>query len=173
MRSLGRRQHGLSVVMAMYEENARRINSTLAAINPAAQPEIVPLGHMESMIRIGERLDQGAFVGVLADRTLGGEAVRRVNFLGAPAPFPLGPMRAAAIMRRPVIFMAGLYRGGNRYQLVFEPVADFSNVARADRDAQVCAAVDRYAGLLEKYCRLEPYDWFNFFDFWDDAHGLH
>jgi predicted LPLAT superfamily acyltransferase len=82
-------------------------------------------------------------------------------------------MRAAAIMRRPVIFMAGLYRGGNRYQLVFEPVADFSHVARADRDAQVGAAVERYAALLEKYCRLEPYDWFNFFDFWDDARAPH
>ncbi len=171
LRSLGRRQAGLSVVMAMYEDNARRINSILSAINPSARPEIVPLGHIDSMIRIGERLDQGAFVGVLADRTLGEEAVRRVQFLGAPASFPLGPMRAAAIMRRPVIFMAGLYRGGNRYHLVLEPVADFSNVSRADRDAAVNAAVDRYAAVLEKYCRLEPYDWFNFFDFWDDAHA--
>lgn len=152
--------------MAMYEDNTRRINATLAAINPAAAPEIVPLGRMESMIRIGERLDAGAFVGVLADRTLGAEAVHPVGFLGAPAGFPLGPMRAAAILRRQVIFMAGLYLGGNRYQLVFEPVADFSDVERVDRNARVVAAVERYALLLEKYCRRAPYDWFNFFDFW-------
>ena len=168
MRSLGRKQRGIEVVMAMYEENARRINATLSAINPLAKPEIVPLGRIESMIRIGERLDQGAFVGVLGDRTLGNEAVRDVEFLGQPAPFPVGPMRAAAIMRRPVIFMAGLYRGGNRYHLVFEPVADFSDVPRSARDARVNDAVDRYAQLLEKYCRSDPYDWFNFFDFWKE-----
>lgn len=169
MRSLGRQRGGLDVVMAMYEDNARRINAILAAINPRAKAEIVPLGRMESMIRIGERLDQGAFVGVLSDRTLGDEQVRRVEFLGAPAPFPLGPMRAAAIMRRPVIFMAGLYRGGNRYHLVFEPVADFTNVARGSRDAEVNDAVERYAQLLQKHCRNDPYDWFNFFDFWKEA----
>ncbi|MBS0612918.1 MAG: acyl-CoA synthetase [Proteobacteria bacterium] len=167
MRSLGRRRAGLSVVMAMYEDNARRINAVLASINPASPPEIVPLGQMSSMIRIGERLDQGAFVGVLADRTLGKEPVLRLPFLGEQADFPLGPMRAAALLRRPVMFMTGLYRGGNRYHLVFEPVADFSAVNRAERDAQVQAAVTRYATLLEKYCRLDPYDWFNFFDFWD------
>jgi len=167
LRSLGRRRTGLSVVMAMYEDNARRINAALASINPASPPEIVPLGQMSSMIRIGERLDQGAFVGVLADRTLGDEPVRRLPFLGKEADFPLGPMRAAALLRRPVIFMTGLHRGGNRYHLVFEPVADFSNVTRAERDAQVQTAVARYAALLEKYCRLDPYDWFNFFDFWD------
>src|ERR1700676_1828558 len=33
MHSLGRRQRGLKVTMAMYEENARKINDTLAAIN--------------------------------------------------------------------------------------------------------------------------------------------
>jgi predicted LPLAT superfamily acyltransferase len=65
--------------------------------------------------------------------------------------------------------MAGLYRGGNRYHLVFEPVADFTDVTRASRDAEVNKAVERYAQLLEKHCRSDPYDWFNFFDFWKEA----
>ncbi len=34
MHSLGRRQDGLRVAMAMYEENARKISGILAAINP-------------------------------------------------------------------------------------------------------------------------------------------
>ena len=24
----------------------------------------------------------------------------------------------------------------------------------------------RYTALMEKYCRVSPYNWFNFFDFW-------
>ena len=87
-------------------------------------------------------------------------------FLGQPAPFPVGPWRMAAMLRRPVFFMTGLYLGGNRYQLHFEPLADFSQTPRADRDAAIRAAMQHYADRLTHYCRLAPYNWFNFFDFW-------
>jgi predicted LPLAT superfamily acyltransferase len=80
-------------------------------------------------------------------------------------------MRAAAIMRRPVIFMIGLYRGGNRYHVAFETLADFSGVEPRQRDAAVRVAIERYAGLLEKYVRSDPYNWFNFFDFWRGGDG--
>ena len=82
MHSLGRRRHGLQVAMAMYEENARKINAILAAINPRVKSDIVSLGQIDSMLNIAERLDQGAFVGVLADRTLGEEPVQAVTLLG-------------------------------------------------------------------------------------------
>ncbi len=164
--SMGRRQPGLQVSMAMYEDNARKINAILAAINPRAKPDIISLGHINAMLRIAERLDRGAFVGMLGDRTLGDEPVHEVMILGERAYLPTGPMRAAAILRRSVIFMLGLYRGGNRYHVVFEPIADFSAVTAKSRDAAVRAAVERYAALLDKYCRSDPYNWFNFFDFW-------
>jgi predicted LPLAT superfamily acyltransferase len=124
------------------------------------------LGHIDAMLRLAERLDRGAFVGILGDRTLGEEPVHEVTILGERAYLPTGPMRAAAILRRSVIFMAGLYRGGNHYHVVFEPVADFSAVTPKSRDAAVGAAVERYAALLDQYCRSDPYNWFNFFDFW-------
>ncbi|MGA2841679.1 MAG: acyl-CoA synthetase [Steroidobacteraceae bacterium] len=164
--SIGRRQPGLLVSMAMYEDNARKINAILAAINPKAKPDIISLGHIDAMLRIAERLELGAFVGMLGDRTLGDEPMHEVTILGERAYLPTGPMRAAALLRRSVIFMVGLYRGGNRYHVVFAPVADFSAVTPKSRDAAVREAVERYAALLDRYCRCEPYNWFNFFDFW-------
>ena len=169
IRAIGQREPGLRVAMAMYEENARRLNSMLAAINPAARPAVIPLGQMDAMLKIRDALDRGSFVGVLGDRTLGNEATQAVEFLGAPANFPLSALRAAALMRRPVIFMIGLYRGGNRYHIVFEKLADFSHVEARQRDIAVRAAVGQYARLLEKYIRSDPYNWFNFFDFWRAA----
>jgi predicted LPLAT superfamily acyltransferase len=164
--SIGRRQAGIQVSMAMYEDNARKINAILAAINPKAKPDIISLGHINAMLRIAEKLDRGAFVGMLGDRTLGDERVHEVTILGERAYLPTGPMRAAAILRRSVIFMVGLYCGGNHYHVVFEPIADFSAITPKSRDAAVRAAVERYAALLDKYCRSYPYNWFNFFDFW-------
>ena len=172
MRACGRHLGHRRVVMAMYEDNARRLNGVFAAIDPSATQDIVALGHAESMLELAEQLDQGALVGVLADRTLGSEPVIYVDFFGAPAPFPTGPMRMAAALRRRVIFMVGLYRGGNAYEIHFEPLADFTDfeaIPRAERDRRVEEAVTRYAKRLEHYASEAPSNWFNFHDFWKPA----
>jgi predicted LPLAT superfamily acyltransferase len=171
MHSLGRRRRGLQVAMAMYEENARKINATLAAINPHLVPDIVSLGRLDAMLNIAERLERGSFVGVLGDRTLGREPAQSVTLLGERAYLPTGPMRAAAILRCPVFFMAGLYRGKNNYHVVFARIADFSATPAAARDVAVRSAIDRYAAVLDQYCRSDPYNWFNFYDFWHPQSG--
>lgn len=165
-RAIGRQQPGLRVAMVMYEDNARKLNAALAAINPAAVQAIIPLGQIDSMLRVQASLDEGMVLGVLGDRTLGGEQTLRVPFLGADAEFPLGPMRLAAMLKRPVLFMSGLYLGGNRYAVHFERLADFSDLERPGRDAAIRTAVEAYAASLERHCRAAPYNWFNFFDFW-------
>ena len=166
LRAAGRGKAGLKIAMLMYEENARKINATLEAINPKATEDIIALGRMDSMLEARDKLDQGYLVGMLADRALGDDVTVDCDFLGAPAPFPLGPFRMAAMLRRPVFFMTGLYLGGNRYQIHFEPLADFSTTPRAGRDAAIAAAQQAYAARLSHFCRIAPYNWFNFFDFW-------
>ncbi|HUX74679.1 MAG TPA: hypothetical protein VMV25_12410 [Steroidobacteraceae bacterium] len=164
--ALARREPGLRAVMAMYEENAHKVKRIFSAINPAATPEIVALGRIDAMLQIAERLAAGCFVGILGDRTLGNEPVQAATLLGERAYLPTGPMRTAAILGSPVIFMAALYRGGNRYHVVFSPIADFAGVRGAARAPAVAAALARYAALLDACCRADPYNWFNFFDFW-------
>jgi len=166
IRALGRHHGGLRVAMAMYEENARKLNQMLSAINPAAQQDVVGLGQVDSMLRIHEHLEAGDLVGMLADRTLGGDAAQPVELLGGEADLPLGPFRMAAILRRPVVFMVGLHQDANRYDIHFEKLADFSGCERGERQLHIKQAMVRYTQLLEMHCRQSPYNWFNFFDFW-------
>jgi len=157
------------IFLAMYEENARRISSILGAINPANAPEIIPLGKLDSMLKIREHLEQGAFVGILADRSLAIDQCVSVPFMGRTAQLPTGPFRMAAMLRRPVVCMAGLYRGGNRYDVHFKQIADFSHVDAAGRHAAIAEAMENYARTLESYCRAAPLNWFNFYDFWNTS----
>jgi len=166
LRAVGRSLAGLKVAMMMYEENARKINATLEAIHPSAGQDIIPLGRVDSMLQARDRLDQGYLVGMLADRRLGEDATVDRDFLGTPAAFPVGPFRLAAMLRRPVFFMTGLYLGGNRYRVKFEQIADFSELPGSGRDAAVLAAQSAYVERLDRYCRQAPYNWFNFFDVW-------
>lgn len=169
MRALAQRDAGLHVGMMVFEENARKIQATLAAINPAIVDDIIPLGRLDTMLQVQERLAAGGLVGILADRSLAKDAATELDFLGAPALFPLGPMRLAAVMKRPVIFMVGIYRGGNRYTIRFAPIADFTAVTREQRNTAVLDGVAQFRDRLEESCRDAPYNWFNFFDFWGAA----
>ena len=166
LRAMAHKHTSAPVAMLMYEENARKINAILHTINPKAHQDVVALGHPDSMLKARDRLDAGCLVGLLADRSLANDSTAECMFLGEPARFPIGPWRMAAMLRRPVFFMTGLYLGGNRYRLHFELLADFSHVERGERDAAITKAMQAYADRLGHYCRQAPFNWFNFFDFW-------
>jgi len=180
LRALGRTSPNFRMHMAMYPENARRINRALSAINPQASQEIIALGTLEAMLAISGKLDEGAYVGILADRAIesagaagataskptGPSDHRELPFLGMPARFPVGPFRLATLMKRPVYFMTGVYRGGNRYEIHFEKLEDFHTPTSCRRDAQIDLLMKKYVSALERNCRAHPFNWFNFYDFW-------
>lgn len=166
LRALGRRRSEIGVSLVMYEENARKINSALNAINPNLAMNVIALGKPSSMIEISRRLEAGDFVGVLADRSLNDEDQVSLPFLGAPASFPIGPFRMAALLKRPVIMMVGLYRGGRHYDITFTPLFDPSAQGKGERADAIAGAMTHYVSQLERYCRDAPYNWFNFYDFW-------
>jgi predicted LPLAT superfamily acyltransferase len=167
---------GLRIAMIMYEDNARLINETLAALAPKAELRTIALGRVDAMLSLRRWLDEGGVAGVLADRTIATGSQRSklvaIPFLGTPALFADGPFRLAAMLKRRVVFMAGLYRGGRDYELRFVELADIAALdagGAAGRDAAVRAALERYVATLEVLCREAPYNWFNFYDFWADA----
>jgi predicted LPLAT superfamily acyltransferase len=165
----------LPVAMVMFPDNARMIHGVLQAIAPHLALEIIPIGRRGSALAIRDWLDKGGLVGVLGDRVLpGNNGPRSENvalpFLGTPAQFNDGPLRLAMLLRRKVLFMVGLYLGGNRYDVRFELMADFSQPETdpARREAQLHAALQDYVARLEALCREAPYNWFNFHDFWNE-----
>jgi predicted LPLAT superfamily acyltransferase len=158
----------VDVGLMMYEDNARMVNSVAKAINPALATNVIPLGRVDSLFKVQERMHSTSCVGMLGDRTLIEERQIRVQFLGETAFFPPAPFRIALALKRPVVLMLGLYRGGNRYELYFEKLFEPAEVGRGRRTAAIDDAVRLYAQRLEHYCRQAPYNWFNFYDFWSD-----
>lgn len=153
--------------VVMYEDNARKLNAVLKAINPDLVQQVIGLGKIDSMLKVEQALQRGEFIGILADRGLehGGTSVA-CDFLGEPAKFPTGPLRMAYILKSPVLLMVGVYRGGNRYDLYFEQLLDMGEMAGLPRDEVLRLAMQRYVRGIEQHCRNAPYNWFNFYDFW-------
>jgi predicted LPLAT superfamily acyltransferase len=120
------------------------------------------------MLAIQQAVAQGAMVALLVDRVHAGGGAVRVPFLGREAPWPIAPWQIAAVLQVPVLLAFGLYRGGNRYDLAFEPFApEGVRLARGERERGIPALIAGYVARLEDRVRDAPYNWFNFYDFWD------
>ena len=164
-RSQGR-MRGFKVSMLMYEENARKVGAVVRALDPALRTEIIPLGRLDAMLKVEAALARGELVGMLADRALSGADTLPCPFLGQPAQLPTGPMRIALMLNRPIALLFGLYRGGNRYEIHIERFAEPGELRGMARAVATEMLLLRYAKRLEHYCRVAPYNWFNFYDFW-------
>ncbi len=167
LHAVGASRPGMRVAMAMYPDNARMLHDVLQAVAPDFKLGIIPIGRSGSTLAIRDWLDSGGMVGLLGDRHLGASdhmaGTALLPFLGQRVRFTDGPLRLAQLLRRRVIFMVGLYRGGNRYDMRFELLADFSQPGQT-----VPAALEHYVARLEALVHEAPTNWFNFFDYWDE-----
>jgi predicted LPLAT superfamily acyltransferase len=165
-RAVGRRLPDFPISLLMYEANAQKIRTALAAINPKLDADVIGLGRLDSLITVAERLQRGHFVGVLADRNFNGKDMVRLPFLGMPAAFPQGPFRLAMLLQQPIVMMFGVYCGSKTYDVYFEKLVEASASRPVDKALWLDNTMRHYVERLEHHCRNAPFNWFNFYDFW-------
>ena len=160
----------LAINMVMHVNDSARLGGLIMGGQASLPYKIIPLGEPGSMLRVKECLDRGEVVGILADRVYADEATQSLPFLGSPARFSLSPWRLARLTGAPVVTVFGLFRGGRRYEIVFESLAARVDNVRNDANATTAVSLQSclraYVGSLEHQARRYPYNWFNFYDFW-------
>jgi hypothetical protein len=168
LRSVGGAEATVEIRVLMHRHMADAAHALFNALDPSRAASIITLGDPAAMIEASECLERGGVVGILGDRAPRGERMLAVPFLGRDAPFPGGPLQLAAILRAPVLLCFGLWLGPRRYALRFEAFADRVVLDRANRDAALREWLTHYAARLAELCRAHPYNWFNFYDFWQE-----
>jgi predicted LPLAT superfamily acyltransferase len=164
--SLQRPDVKLRVVLNTQQTPA--MTELLHALNPDIAKSVIDAsrpGH-EVVFALHDAMNEGALATLLGDRARPNEATIEIDFLGAPAQFPIAPFLIASMLKVPIVLCLGLYRGGRSYDLVFETLAEQLDLPRRGREAELRAFVQRYAERLEHHLRAYPYNWFNFYDFW-------
>ena len=111
-------------------------------------------------------LRAGTLLAVHGDRAIGEQTVS-IPFLGRDARFPIGPFLLAAVSGAPLIATFSLQVGPAEYRFFAEEPRRLSFSAGQDRATQLAAWVRQYVSLLESLVKQHPYQWFNFYDFWD------
>ena len=167
LRTLGVTQQDFPLKVLMDIAHNQNITRFLDALNHKIASTVIVPDRPDTLLRVKESLDAGFLVGMLGDRVSSGDKTTQCRFFGSPATFPAGPILIAAMMHCPVILFFGLYRGGKRYEIYFEHFADDVILNRDHRAEDIQHWMQRYAERLEHYARLAPYNWFNFYPFWD------
>ncbi|GGJ96584.1 acyltransferase [Luteimonas terricola] len=170
LRVLGRQRPEQEIRVVLDKAHSPAVTQLLDALNPGIAASVIDASQDGPgiMFEIQKAASDGALVALLVDRTQPGEASVAVPILGDDARFPVTPWLLASVLQVPVQLAFGLYRGGNRYDLVFEPFSDGVAIPRRERAAAVPALIRRYAERLEHHMRDAPFNWFNFYDFWGD-----
>jgi len=173
LRVLAQKRPDYTIKVVLDKGQSPALTQLLDALNPALAANIIDASQdgPSIVMAIQQATSEGALVALLVDRTRVGEPALPAPFMGGIARFPTSPWLIASALKVPVVLGFGLYLGGNRYDLVFERFSDRVDIPRQDRAAALAALIQRYASRLEHYVRRAPYNWFNFYDFWesDDA----
>ncbi len=168
LRVLAARRPECKLKLVMDKSKTPALTQLLEALAPELSGSVIDTarGGMDIVLALSEAAAEGAMITLLGDRGRPHELMRDARFIGADASFPAAPWLIAALLKVPVVLCLGLYRGGNRYDLVFETLAEQVDLPRTGRNAALDAYIGRYAARLEHYLREAPCNWFNFYDFW-------
>lgn len=111
-------------------------------------------------------LRRGEIVAIHGDRVYAGRAVR-VPFLGREAPFPVGPYMLAAVSGAALVQVFAMREGTGRYRFIAHEPQWLVRPPRRERQEFFRLHAALYAERLEAITRRYPYQWFNFYPFWD------
>ncbi|HLI79453.1 MAG TPA: glycosyltransferase [Candidatus Binataceae bacterium] len=154
------------LVHTVHAQNFARV---IRRFRPDAMADTIQVTEMNpgTMIALKEAIERGDWVAIAGDRTpvRGDERISVAPFLGQDAPFPQGPYVLAHLLECPVYLMFCMQQNGG-YGLYFEMFAERITLPRRDKQAAISAWAGRYAKRLESFCLMDPFQWYNFFDFW-------
>ena len=162
---------GFRMTALVHTRHAERFNRLLNRLDGHGRIRLLQVDEIDpaTAARLGERVARGEFVAIAGDRVpVRGGRHAVVDFFGCPAPFPIGAYVLAAALHCPLFTMSCLH-AGDGYEVRFDEFAARVELPRRTRDAALAGHAARFARWLEAQLRASPYDWFNFFPFWDQV----
>lgn len=123
---------------------------------------------MDHIFTINNALSDGEIVSIPADRIFGSQKSVNCRFLNGSAQFPIGPFMLSAINNVSALAVFVIKTSSKKYKLYLKPItADHSSGNNSKAKAEGLAT--KFAEELETIVRQYPEQWFNFYQFWNQA----
>ncbi len=149
------------VSVVMLDAERHEVKEVMEGAGEEASYQVIPAdGGVGTALAINAALTKGRLICLHGDRRLANARARRMDFLGKPALFPLGPFAMASATGAPVSFCFVVRTDGPGYKFTATPA--FTGCSPNE-------LLDAFVVALEDAVKKSPDQWFNFFDFWADA----
>lgn len=170
MRVVGARVLEMPIHILLDKYHNAKALSLLQGLDPVLAGRVIDAGSSGTQIILEMQsvISAGGKVGIMADRLANADRVFRVKFLGEWVRLPMGPWIFAYLLNVPVILCFGLLDGDNKYRLYVEDVLTSHEKSRASRELIIEQWIQSYVKRLEHYVRIAPYNWFNFYEYWEE-----
>ena len=167
---------GMKLTVLVHTVHAEQFNRMLERLSPGRDISLMQVTEISpaTAVLLAERVERGEFVAIAGDRVpimAGRASAVQVPFLGHVAPFPTGAYMLASLLKCP-LFALGCIRQGRAHEVEFRKMTDRVVLPRADRLAACEAYASDFAAGLERLLARAPYEWFNFFSFWNQPGAL-
>jgi len=168
LRCLALRRKKLPLKILMHQDHNAMITQILDELNPDVAASVINLAKPTALLEMKEALEQGSLIGMLGDRVLANEKKVPCTFLGEAVNFPAGPFKLAEMLNVPVIGFFGIYTGSNHYEIHHTLLYNGKKITDEQSDETVERLTQEYAMSIETMLQHHPYNWFNFYDYWED-----
>jgi predicted LPLAT superfamily acyltransferase len=171
-RSIAHRHPELVVNVLLHDAHARNFARLMQQESPASRMNLLQVTELDvaMTLQLKAMVERGEWVVIAGDRipvTAGGRT-SPADFLGAPAPFPVGPWVLASVLRCPV-YLLHCFPADGRFILRMDRFAQCLEMPRQDRADWFASQTAAYASALQAQVLRAPLQWFNFHDFWAPA----
>ncbi len=155
---------GTTINIVMYDGEEKQIKQYLSSVTGARAVNVIVIKNDISHIyQISEALARKELVCMHADRFVEGNKTRLVDFLGAPARFPVGPFVLAGTFKVPVSFVFAMKESSLHYHF-------FATADQTDATLSKSQLADKlsvgFAKEMENKLKQYPQQWYNFYNFW-------
>ncbi len=149
--------------------------NALKMINPKFVQNIVDINNINpgTIQVLSDTIENGGIVIIAGDRVskYNDNVNVQAKFLGKTASWPYGVYLITMLLKAPVYYMFGLRKKDisfdRKYEFHITKSSVNTNCKRNERETKIKELCLEYITEIEKHCERHPFQWYNFYNFWN------
>lgn len=120
-------------------------------------------GNIAATLDIAHALTHNESVAMMGDRALDKKYSKAMNFFEEPAAFNENPFLIAYKTKKSLVPFIVVLLEKKKYQIKFETIKFDYSLSQSEA---IEGAMKQYVAFVSQEVKANPYQWFNFYDFW-------
>lgn len=167
------REIPVSVLMDL--GSTTNFTNTIRKVNPDFVQNIIDINNINpgTINLLSETIENGGLVVCAGDRVAKYKDSKQLkcNFLGKEASWPYGVYLLTMLLKAPVYYVCGVRAKdisfNRKYEFHVKKSTINTKCTRENRETNIQNLCLEFVQELEKNCLTHPFQWFNFYDFWN------